>query len=123
MIRVLLTVHSSRRAGWHQRVLCLGVLYPQLMKADSWVNSPDWHPARAPWGRVVGYNRGWGLMRAKAGAVRLRMASGTGPSPFAGELCPALLLGLVSPWKDVAGRGAIKAVYEGRCFGCTQLKE
>lgn len=73
MIRVLLTVHSS---GWHQcthRVLCPGVLYPQLMKVDLWVDSLDWHPARAPWGRVVGHIRGWGLMHAKARAVRLRM--------------------------------------------------
>lgn len=37
MIRVLLTAGSSCRAGWHQRtrrVLCPGVLSPQLMKAD-----------------------------------------------------------------------------------------
>lgn len=42
MIRVLLTVSSSCRAGWHQhshRVLCPGVLYPQLMKADLWVTA------------------------------------------------------------------------------------
>lgn len=42
MIRVLHTVNSPCRAGWHQhscRVLCPGVLYLQLRKVDLWVTA------------------------------------------------------------------------------------